>query len=170
MIRLSESQKKFAMVNLHRIRVSKQWLKELFIRTAVKQDIRKSTGNIEKKWFSPDLLWLTVTNWQYFLWNQKHLFFAETIPRKLHSLSLLDLMLPHREVGCTGNKRFWVLFQDRTCSHEGKSCCLQQREIIFKDFKITYARTCLCIFSETFIYIVLLPCFPTPKLPHFFLM
>lgn len=140
-----------------------QWVKELFIRTAVWQDISKSTGNIEKKSFSPDLLWLTVTNWQYFLWSKKHLFFAETILWKLHSPSLLDLMLPHGEVGCTRNKRFWVLFQDRTYSHERKRCCcLQQREIIFT---ITYAGICVCIFSEAFIYIVLLPCFPTPKSP-----
>lgn len=72
-------------------------------------------------------------------------------------------MLPHGEVGCTRNKRFWVLFQDRTYSHERKRCCcLQQREIIFT---ITYAGICVCIFSEAFIYIVLLPCFPTPKSP-----
>lgn len=98
------------------------------------QDISKSKKEIQKKTsFSADLLWLTVTDWQYFLWSQKHLFFAETIPWKLHSLSLLDLMFPHREVGCTGNKRFWVLFQDKADSHEGKGChCLQQREIIKK--------------------------------------
>ena len=93
----------------------------------VKRQYRKETS------FSTDLLWLTVTDWLYFLWSQKHLFFAETIPWKLDSLSLLDLMFPHREVGCTGNKRFWVLFQDKADSHEGKiCCCLQQREVIRK--------------------------------------